>query len=103
MNSDWRRQNEMEPMVGDAGVPTCALQLAPKGQSIYCCFLVPVRARRGKISGWKSATDPTSKPDRHQRALGRERAKRGHCPYKCPGDHDPDWSVRSLVVSPIEF
>ena len=28
--------------------------------SIYCCILIPVLARKGKISGWKSATDPIS-------------------------------------------
>ena len=28
--------------------------------SIYCCTLIPVLARKGKISGWKSATDPIS-------------------------------------------
>jgi len=98
MNSDWLRQDKMEPLVGSPGVPTCALQLAPNGQSIYCCFLIPVMARRGKILGWKSATDPTSTPDRHQRAIGKERAKRGHCPFKCPRDHDPDWFVSSIIV-----
>ena len=98
MNSDWRRQHKMEPLVGDPEVPTCALHLASKGQSIYCCFLIPVMARRGKILGWKSATDPSSKPDRHQRAIGKERAQRDHCPFKCPGDHDPDWFVRPMIV-----
>ena len=98
MNSDWRRQHKMEPLVGEPGVPTCALQLASKGQSIYCCFLIPVKARRGKILGWKSATDPTSKPDRRQRAIGKERARHVHCPFKCPGTHDPDWFVRHMIV-----
>jgi len=98
LNSDWLRQDMMEPMVGDHGVPTCAPQLASSGSSIYCCFLIPVMYKKGKISGWKSATDPTSKPDRHQRAIGKERAKRGHCPFKCPRDHDPDWFVRSTVI-----
>ena len=100
-NSDWYNQNEMEPVVGGPGVPTCALQLASKGQSIYCCFLIPVLDRKGKISGWKSATDPASKPDRHQRALGRERANRDHCPFQCPRyrGHNPDWSVRFLLVT----
>ena len=97
MSSDWLRQDMMEPLVGSPGVPSCALQLASGGQSIYCCFLIPVMARRGKISGWISATDPTSTPDRHQRAIGKERAKRGHCPFKCPRDHDPDWFVRSIL------
>ena len=98
MNSHWLREDKMEPVVGGPGVPTCALQLASSGQSIYCCFLIPVMARKGKILGWKSATDPTSTPDRHQRAIGKERAKRGHCPFKCPRDHDPDWFVRSMVA-----
>ena len=88
----------MEPVVGGPGVPACALQLASSGQSIYCCFLIPVMARKGKILGWKSATDPASTPDRPQRAIGKERAKRGHCPFKCPRDHDPDWFVRSMVA-----
>ena len=98
-NSDWFHQDEMEPLVGDPGVPACALQLALKGQSIYCCFLVPVLDRKGKASGWKSATDPASKPDRHQRAIGRERFNRTHFPFKCPRDldhdpdHDPNWFV----------
>jgi hypothetical protein len=98
MNSDWLRQDRMEPMVGDPGVPPCALQLASSGQSIYCCFLVPIRARKGTISGWKSAADPTNTPDRHQRAIGKERANRGHSPFKCPRHHDPNWFVRSMVA-----
>jgi hypothetical protein len=98
MNSDWFRQDKMEPMVGDPGVPTCALQLASSGQSIFFCFFIPAIARKGKISGWKSAAGPTSRPDRHQRAIGREPANRGHCPFKCPRDHDPDWFVRSMVA-----
>jgi len=89
-DSKWRRQNEIEPLVGDPGVPACALQLAKKGQSVYCCFLVPVKVKKGKASGWRPATDPKSKPDRLRRVIGRERAKLGHCPFKCPGDHDPD-------------
>ena len=85
-------------MVGDHGVPTCALQLAPNGESIYCCFLIPVMAKKGKVAGWRPATDPTSKPDRHQRAIGKERARYGHCPFKCPREHDPDWFVRFTGV-----
>jgi len=88
----------MEPAAGDPGVSTCACQLALKGQSVYYCFLLPVMAKKGKISGWKSATDPTGKPYRHQRAIGRERDKRDHYPFKCPGDHGPGWSVHFLVV-----
>ena len=98
MNSDWRREDKMEPLVGDPGVPTCALQLASKGQSLYCCFLIPVMARGGKISGWTPAADPTSKPDRRQRVIGKERAKRDHFPFNCPRDHDPDWFVRPMIV-----
>jgi len=100
-NSDWLRQDRLEPMVGDPGVPACALQLASSGQSIYCCFLVPVRTgkgKKGKITGWISANDPTGTPDRPQRAIGKERSNRGHCPFKCPRDHDPHWFVRSMVA-----
>jgi hypothetical protein len=91
MGSKWLHEDEMEPRVGDPGVPICALQLAERGQSIYCCFLVSVKGRKGKILGYKSASDPTAKPDRHRRAIEKERAKFGHCPFKCPRDHDPDW------------
>ena len=98
MSSDWLRKDEMEPMVGDPGVPPCALQLASKGESVYSCFLVPVIDGDGKLSGYKSTAYPTSKADRHQRAIARERANRGHCPFKCPGNHDPNWYARSLVV-----
>jgi len=89
--SQWLREDEKEPTVGAPDVPICALQLAETGQSIYCCFLVPVRDRKGKILGFKSASDPNSTRDRLHRAIGRERVKFGHRPFKCPGNHDPNW------------
>ena len=90
-NSLWLRNDEKEPVVGAPGVPTCALQLADKGQSIYCCFLVPEKDRKGKILGYKCASDPTSTRDRLHRAIGRERVKYSHRPFKCPKLHDPNW------------
>ena len=90
-NSLWLHKDEKEPVVGAPGVPTCALQLADKGQSIYCCFLVPEKDRKGKILGYKCASDPDSTRDRLHRAIGRERVKYGHRPFKCPRQHDPNW------------
>jgi hypothetical protein len=93
VGSEWYRQDEKEPVVGATGVPTCALQLAERGQSIYCCFLIAVNGRGGRILGWKSATDPSSGRDRLHRAIAKERVRRGHRPFRCPRDHDPHWFV----------
>jgi len=90
-DSRWLREDEKEPIVGKPGVPICALQLAEKGQSIYCCFLVTEKDRKGKILGYKCASDPNSTCDRLHRAIGRERVKYGHRPFKCPRDHDRNW------------
>ena len=90
-HSQWLREDEKEPTVGAPGVPICALQLAEKGQSIYCCFLVSEKDRKGKILGYKCASDPKSTRDRLHRAIGRERVKHGHRPFRCPGHHDPNW------------
>lgn len=90
-NSLWLRDDGKEPVVGAPGVPTCALQLADKGQSVYCCFLIPEKDRKGKILGYKCASDPDSTRDRLHRAIGRERVKYGHRPFKCPKQHDPNW------------
>jgi hypothetical protein len=95
--SEWYQKDEMEPVVGAPGVPTCALQLAEKGQSIYCCFLLVAKGRGGKVLGWKSAADPRSGWDRLHRAIAKERVRRGHRPFKCPGLHDPT----GLSISPI--
>jgi len=91
--SRWYQMDELEPVVGAPGVPTCALQLAEKGQSIYCCFLLVAKGRGGKVLGWKSATDPRSGWDRLHRAVAKERVRRGHRPFGCPRDHDPTWFV----------
>jgi hypothetical protein len=90
-NSLWLRKDEIEPKVGDPGVPSCALQLAERGQSIYCCFLVSEKNREGRILGYRCVEDPNSTPKRIDRAIGRERVKYGHRPFKCSRDHDPDW------------
>jgi hypothetical protein len=90
-HSQWLREDEKEPTVGAPGVPICALQLAEKGQSIYCCFLVAEKDRKGKILGYRSASDPNSTRDRLHRAIGRERVKFGHRPFKCPRNHDSNW------------
>jgi len=89
-HSQWLREDEKEPTVGAPGVPICALQLAEKGQSIYCCFLVSEKDRKGKILGYKTALDPNSTRDRLHRAIGRERVKFGHRPFRCPRKHDPN-------------
>ena len=98
-HSEWYRNDELEPVVGGPGVPICALQLAPKGQSIYCCFLVGGKGRGGKFLGWKSATDPSGW-NRLHRAIARERGKRGHRPFKCPQRHG-NWFVRPQIPSVI--
>ena len=90
-HSQWLREDEKEPTVGAPGVPICALQLAEKGQSVYCCFLVSEKDRKGKILGYKSASDPNSTRDRLHRAIGRERVKYGHRPFRCPRNHDSNW------------
>jgi len=90
-HSRWLREDEKEPTVGAPGVPICALQLAEKGQSIYCCFLISEKDRKGKILGYKCPSDPNSTRDRLHRAIGRERVKYGHRPFKCPGNHDSNW------------
>ena len=89
--SPWLHKDEKEPLVGGPGVPTCALQLAGKGQSISCWFLVAEKDRKGKILGYKCASDPSSTRDRLHRAIGRERVKYYHRPFKCPKYHDPNW------------
>ena len=91
--SEWYQKDEIEPVVGAPGVPTCALQLAEKGQSIYCCFLLVAKGRGGKVLGWKSAIDPRSGWDRLHRAIAKERVRRGHRPFKCTGRHEPNWCV----------
>jgi hypothetical protein len=93
----WLHQDEKEPVVGAPGVPTCALQLAEKGQSIYCCFLIAEKDRKGKILGYKCASDPNSVRDRLHRAIGRERVRYGHRPFRCPRHHDRNWYDISFV------
>ena len=95
--SEWYQRDELEPIVGAPGVPTCALQLAEKGQSIYCCFLIVSKGRGGKVLGWKSATDPSGW-DRLHRAIAKERGRRGHRPFKCPQRHG-NWCVRPPIPS----
>ena len=96
-NSGWFQKDELEPVVGAPGVPTCALQLAEKGLSIYCCFLLVAKGRGGKVLGWKSAADPRSGWDRLHRAISKERVRRGHRPYKCSG-HGPSWFVPPPIL-----
>jgi hypothetical protein len=63
-HSQWIREDEKEPTVGAPGVPICTLQLTEKGQSICCRFLVSEKDRKGKILGYKCASDPSSTRDR---------------------------------------
>jgi hypothetical protein len=91
--SEWYQRDELEPVVGAPGVPTCALQLAERGQSIYCCFLIVAKGRGGKVLGWRSTAD-RSGWDRLHRAIAKERVRRGHRPFRCPQQHDRNWFVR---------
>ena len=105
-SSEWYQKDEVEPVVGAPGVPTCARQLAERGQSIYCCFLLVAKGRGGKVLGWKSAADPRSGWDRLHRAISKERVRRGHRPYKCSGRHEPNWFVhppyhQSSLINPL--
>ena len=81
MAAPWFREHTQEPLVGGEGVPTCALQLAPKGGSIYQCFVVPGKSMRNKPIFKCATCDYTS--DRLHRVVGHQRIKRNHKPFVC--------------------
>ena len=82
---EWYQAHAVEPCVGEAGVPACALQLAQEGESIWACFVQRLR-RRGigmyKCVGCGHVTR------RRSRAIGHQRAEWEHKPFACA---DPGW------------
>jgi hypothetical protein len=80
----WFHEHQHEPLVGGKGLPACALQLAPKGESIYRCFVVPGRPKKHKPVFNCATCDYAS--DRLHRVVGHQRAKRGHKPFACQDD-----------------
>jgi len=83
-SSSWFRENAHEPLVGGDGVPGCALQLAPKGESIYRCFVVLGRPKRNRPVFECATCEYTS--DRLHRVVGHQRSKRKHKPFACGDD-----------------
>ena len=77
----WFREQAHEPLVGDEGVPTCAVQLAPKGESVYRCFVVPGKSKKNKLMFKCATCEYTS--DLLRRVVGHQRAKREHKPFAC--------------------
>jgi len=78
----WFREHAHEPLVGE-GVPTCALQLAPEGGSVYQCFVVQGNPKKNKPV-FKCATCKYTS-DRLHRVVGHQRIKRKHKPFACGG------------------
>ena len=64
MNSDWLRQDKMEPMVGDSGAPTCALQLARAEWPIH--LLLHPHSRVGQ-KGQDLRMEIRNRSDKHAR------------------------------------
>ena len=83
--SAWFTANEMEPRVGDVGVPECARLLARPGDSIWTCFFK--RTRRNGILIFKCVSC-AHKTDRFDRAVDHQRVDWGHRPFACT---DPGW------------
>jgi hypothetical protein len=77
----WFREHKHEPLVGGDGVPSCALQIAPKGESIYRCFVVLGKPKKNKPT-FKCATCKYAS-DRLHRVIGHQRVKRNHKPFTC--------------------
>jgi len=80
----WYREHEHEPLVGGESVPTCALQLAPMGESIYRCFVVPGKPKKNKPVFKCTTCEYMS--DRLHRVVGHQRIKRSHKPFACEDD-----------------
>jgi len=89
--SIWFQNGTMEPLVGDNGVPPCAVLLARKGESVYRCFVATRKDGKGKQVHHCIACGFKSK--RLYRAIGHQRYKRGHSPFVCP---DIEWYVHYL-------
>ena len=77
----WFHEHTQEPLVGEEGVPICALQLAPKGKSIYQCFVVPGKPKKNQPMFKCATCEYTS--DRLHRVVGHQRIKRNHKPFAC--------------------
>lgn len=77
----WFHEHAQESLVGEEGVPTCALQLAPKGESVYRCFVVPGKSKKNKPMFKCATCEYTS--DRLHRVVGHQRIKRNHKPFVC--------------------
>jgi len=93
--SIWFQKGEMEPFVGDNGVPPCAVLLARQGESVYRCFVATKKDGKGKHVHHCIACGFKSK--RLHRVIGHQRYKRGHSPFVCP---DKGWYVHSLPHLP---
>jgi len=93
--SIWFQKGTVEPFVGDNGVPTCAVLLARKGESVYRCFVATKKDGKGKHVHYCIACGFKSK--RLHRVIGHQRYKRGHSPFVCP---DKGWCVHYLPHLP---
>ena len=80
----WFREHAHEPLVGDEGVPVCALQLAPTGESVFRCFVVMGKTKKNKLVFKCATCEYTS--DRLYRVVRHQRVKRGHKPFACVDD-----------------
>lgn len=78
----WFTAHAHEPVVGAPGVPACAAQLAPAGESVYRCFVVLDKPRKNKPVYKCANCEYTS--DRLHRVVGHQRVKRNHKPFACP-------------------
>ena len=81
--STWYQTGMMEPCVGDAGVPACALLLARSGESVYLCFVDTRKDQEGSIEHYCTACG--FKSGRLDQLIEHQRSKRGHL------RDEPDW------------
>ena len=92
LDSAWFKTHEMEPRVGEAGVPECALLLASLGDSIWACFFR--RVRRNRVANFKCAECPHI-TDRLNRAVEHQRSEWRHQPFACS---DLGWYDAGITV-----
>jgi hypothetical protein len=95
-SAQWFRHGELEPTVGAPGVPTWAVQLAPRSRSIYECFVKTAR-ERGLTIYKCSSHGCKFKSTRLRRVVGHQRKKRNHKPFAC--ETHTGWYVLAAAMS----
>jgi len=78
------REDEKEPTVGAPGVPFVLFSSRRGPVDLLLLPRFREGSKRARSLGYKSASDPNSTRDRLHRAIGRERVKYGHRPFRCP-------------------